>query len=73
MPTITDQPYTLRYNSKHRGYLLVSCCFGHTVRCIHTGRKFGGSMDEADLAFDKIRCRECKREGRKYAPEMAAV
>ena len=63
----SEQTYTLRYNTKHRGYLLVSCCFGHTVRSISTGRTFGGSSNEADLAFNKIKCRDCEADGRKIA------
>lgn len=48
--------YVLHFNVNRAGYLMITCCFDHYVRCVR--------CDGSAVAFDTIRCGDCEAHGR---------
>lgn len=56
-------PYHIRYNTKHRGYVLVSCSNGHSIESVKTDKDYAGSAAEARLGRRSHKCRDCEAAG----------
>jgi hypothetical protein len=58
--------YGIRYNTRHKGHILVSCTNGHPIRDINTTFRhgsFANAANESDLANNKFRCDQCEEFG----------
>lgn len=54
------QTYTLRYNFNHKGWILISCCFGHSIGAIKLDRSWAGSNSEVMVSSRSHICSDCR-------------